>query len=465
MSKRPSDNPAASSSKKRKHLTLSIQQKVEILKKLQNGASAKHVSDTYNVGISTIYDIKKQKEKLLAFYANSDVPQMMSSRKTLHQSKTADIDKVLVEWIRQRRSENCPLDRAIIMAQARQYHEDLGLSSSCEYSTGWFNKFKKRNGLKLIKVCGERASADTEAAEDFVDELSEYIKEEGLSPEQIYNADETALFWRYIPRKTYTAASVGTDPPSGFKDSKERITVLACANAAGSHKCKLLVIGKSKNPRAFKGTKVFPVTYKSNTRAWITTELCIDWFKNHFVPEVRAHGRAIGLAPDCKILLLLDNCSAHPAAELLNIDNVIVKYMPPNCTSLIQPMDQGVLRSLKCKYKALFLKRILNACNNGGGVAAFQKEFSIKDAVWGAARAWEDIPSATLSNAWHNILPVRCFWMAMMKINRSSTAFESRKKNYSCKSFWISLKAFHQKFWMKKRSWNILMPTTMLLLF
>lgn len=92
-------------------------------------------------------------------------------------------------------------------------------------------------------------------------------------------------------------------------------------------------------------------------------------------------------------------------AELLDIDNVMVKHMPLNSTSLIQPIDQGVLRSLKCKYKALFLKRILNVCKNGGGVAAFQKEFPIKHPVWGAARA-KEIPTKTLSNGWHKYIAV-----------------------------------------------------------
>jgi hypothetical protein len=40
----------------------------------------------------------------------------------------------------------------------------------------------------------------------------------------------------------------------GFKPSKERVTVLCCANMK-SEKRDLLVIGKSKNPRCFKGAK------------------------------------------------------------------------------------------------------------------------------------------------------------------------------------------------------------------
>ena len=52
--------------------------------------------------------------------------------------------------------------------------------------------------------------------------------------------------------------------PTGYKASKDRVTVLGCSNAAGTHKWKLLVIGKSLRRRAFKGMIHFPVIYCAN---------------------------------------------------------------------------------------------------------------------------------------------------------------------------------------------------------
>lgn len=64
---------------------------------------------------------------------------------------------------------------------------------------------------------------------------------------------------------------------------------------------------------------MFHVIDKGNKQEWITTELCIEWFKNYFVLKVRSHGRAIGQTPDCKILLLLDNCSAQQKVLFIEI--------------------------------------------------------------------------------------------------------------------------------------------------
>jgi len=60
-----------------------------------------------------------------------------------------------------------------------------------------------------------------------------------------------------MPEHTYLFKNEST---KGFKSSKERVTVLCCANMKGE-KRDLLVIGKSKNPQCFKGVRSLPVDY------------------------------------------------------------------------------------------------------------------------------------------------------------------------------------------------------------
>jgi hypothetical protein len=72
-----------------------------------------------------------------------------------------------------------------------------------------------------------------------------------------------------------------------------------------------------------------------------------------------------------------------------------VVYLPPNCTSTIQPMDQGILRSLKCYYREQLKQILIVACNSGQGVDRFKKDFNIKDAIWNLAKTWTDVTAAT----------------------------------------------------------------------
>ena len=62
-----------------------------------------------------------------------------------------------------------------------------------------------------------------------------------------------------------------------------------------------------------------------------------------------------------KALLLLDNCRAHSPANTLRSDDgkFCVMFMPPNTTSIIQPLDQGIISSFKRHYRTDLVKDIV----------------------------------------------------------------------------------------------------------
>lgn len=78
------------------------------------------------------------------------------------------------------------------------------------------------------------------------------------SPDQIYNADETGLFFRLMPDKTFEFKDKKCD---GGKQSKDRLTALVCSNMSGNDKLPLLIIGKSLNPLCFKNVKSLPTEW------------------------------------------------------------------------------------------------------------------------------------------------------------------------------------------------------------
>ncbi|XP_069195726.1 jerky protein homolog-like [Procambarus clarkii] len=227
------------------------------------------------------------------------------------------------------------------------------------------------------------------------------VQEQNLSPEQIYNADETGLYWRMLP--TETMAHSGEDDPSGdYKQNKQRISLLCCANAAGTHKLKLLVIGISKNPRALKSARCLPVIYKDQPSAWMSRVIFVEWFNKNFVPEVKEHLKSVGLPQNSKVVLLLDNSSTHPRGDELVNGNIIGMFLPPNTTSVIQPMDQGIIKNLKHHYKRMFARRLNNQLRT---IKDFYKVFTIKSAIWTIASAWDEVKQTTLRNGWKNFWP------------------------------------------------------------
>ncbi|XP_037791253.1 tigger transposable element-derived protein 4-like [Penaeus monodon] len=114
---------------------------------------------------------------------------------------------------------------------------------------------------------------------------------------------------------------------------------MAAANAKGE-KLLMFVIGKSKSPRWFKNINHLPTQYTLQKESWMSSEIFEERVRK-VDRKFRVDGR--------KIALIIDNCPAHPT--LSNLTSVQLVFLSPNTTSILQPMDQGVIRSLKAYYR------------------------------------------------------------------------------------------------------------------
>lgn len=94
---------------KRKRVVLTLKEKIDICTRLERGESRKALMQEYNVGMSTLYDIKAHKAQLLRFFASSDSRQALEQRRTLHTPKLEHLDRVLYEWFLVKRAEGIPV--------------------------------------------------------------------------------------------------------------------------------------------------------------------------------------------------------------------------------------------------------------------------------------------------------------------------------------------------------------------
>jgi len=64
-----------------------------------------------------------------------------------------------------------------------------------------------------------------------------------------------------------------------------------------------------------------------------------------------------------KVLLLIDNASLHCK---LNLSHITIKLYPPNCTSKLQPLDQGIIKAFKNYYKHLLVNKLIDEIDYPG---------------------------------------------------------------------------------------------------
>ena len=166
---------------KRKRTVLSIETKLEICKRLKKGATVTAVSGEFDLGKSTISDIKRNEGKLTSYAAEMDSTAGSLSRKTMKKAKDSKLDDALYLWFAQKRSQGIPISGPILMAKALELNEMMNQDQQFKASTGWLKNFQARHGIRQLAVQGETMSASKESVEGFKSILSEVIEEEGLT--------------------------------------------------------------------------------------------------------------------------------------------------------------------------------------------------------------------------------------------------------------------------------------------
>ena len=270
----------------------------------------------------------------------------------------------------------------MLKAKASELALSMGLGDwTC--SEGWLHRWKKRHGISFKTVSGERAAVNEEVTDSWVEGVLKPTLQE-FEPKDVFNLDETALFWRLLPNKTLAFKG---EKCQGGKKSKDRITVLLCCNMDGSEKLPLMTIGKFIKPRCFRGVKV-PVAYEAIAKAWMTSEIFISWLVS-FDREMEQQKR--------KVLVVLDNCSSHKIPDLKATK---VLFLPANATSKLQPLDVGIIRNMKVHYRTAMVSKLLAHIDAGGKTEDFQ--FSLLGAVSLVKQSWDKVSPSTIANSFRS---------------------------------------------------------------
>jgi hypothetical protein len=109
-----------------------------------------------------------------------------------------------------------------------------------------------------------------------------------------------------------------------------------------------------------------------------------------------------------KIILFLDNATCHPDIKLTNIQ---LSFLPPNTSSVCQPLDLGVIKAFKAQYRKKLLRHIQANLDNASSSSELTKRVTVLDAV-----SW----NISARNAIKPAVVTKCFWKAGFRMASSS---------------------------------------------
>ena len=169
------------------------------------------------------------------------------------------------EWFSRKRAQNFPLSGPVILEKATEFARELDLQDF-KVSNGWLESWKSRHSIRRERQC--RQGTVSAYKSRLLDIL------EGYNLDDVFNADETGLYFKALPDKTLAARG---DRAKGIKVRKDRITLMFACSAT-CEKLKPLIIGKSANPRCIKNVKRdrLGAMYVANKKAWMTSAVFTD---------------------------------------------------------------------------------------------------------------------------------------------------------------------------------------------
>ena len=359
----PTKKKSQDKHERKKMTRLTINQKLEVLDYIKCGSSTREACKQFGCSRQSISKWNKEVDNLiksaqfngkatrvvkddglmrikigiLAFYdLNKSMP------KDAQINITGDIISARAKTIRNRLLERHQESPFLTDDEVKKMQK-------CQFSQSWGIKMAQKNGRRSKKLHGEAGSVDVVKATPHIDKICTLIAEYDL--DHVYNMDETGLFFKCLPNRSYLRKEDFKDARgSKLMKAKDRVTIYVCTNADGTDKVPLSMIGKPKQPRCFVN-RTLEMKYYSQRSAWSDTVTFKKWWK-FFRRHIRTRTGK-------KVLLILDNCGLHGEELIDPTGQVTVIFLPPNCTSMFQPMDSGVIAMLKKNYRTRLLMILL----------------------------------------------------------------------------------------------------------
>ena len=98
------------------------------------------------------------------------------------------------------------------------------------------------------------------------------------------------------------------------------------------------------------------------------------------------------------VVLFLDNATSHQESIENNLLNIKLVFLPKNTTSMLQPLDAGIIRTFKLKYCKLLIRYVIARVNDNERASDIIYEISTLKIIGWVKSAWKEVASDTIKH-------------------------------------------------------------------
>ncbi|CAL9734343.1 protein Pdc2p [Monosporozyma servazzii] len=318
------------------------------------------------------------------------------------------VRRILQEWISQSIWNGIPITSPIIQDTAQAVWHRIPAEhreGNGSFSYKWISNFLSRMDVSISVLDEEPPKTPKVWTFEERGELKRLFA--NVKPKDLFTLDETFLAYNLpLDYAQYETSSI--------QRRIEVATVMLCANLDGSEKLKPVVVGKYNSYRSFRNyfpdnptdplqlsqlgekmAKKFEISYHSNRKAWLTSNMFHNWL-------ARWDKRLV--ADNRRIYIVLDDSCSHRIINL-HLQNITLVYTSSNSRFL--PFNWGVLDEFKTRYRiqqyqALIelQRKIENKIGKKYYITFEQSQLTMSNAFKFINRAWDFIPNSTIKANW-----------------------------------------------------------------
>ena len=145
-------------------------------------------------------------------------------------------------------------------------------------------------------------------------------------------------------------------------------------------------------PRCFKSSnaalKLEQVSYFADSKSWMQINIMENVLGK--LNKMKVEKR--------NVLLFLDNAPVHPEGLQGKYSNIKVVFLPKNTTSRLQPLDAGIIKNFKVKYRKKLLRHVISRITNDLSASDIAEEVDILQAITWVTAAWNEVTEKTIRN-------------------------------------------------------------------